>query len=111
MQDRGYELPRTPPLGRWVNRPKIHRRFIRLLYNLSLAGPPPLKVLSRQLASLYVRARTLYDLGTARAETANFRECLFYALGCIRARRERPRLLRPGPPLLPKRTSPHCWVL
>jgi hypothetical protein len=33
-----------------VNRLKIHRRFIPLLYNLTLAGPPPLKLLSRQIA-------------------------------------------------------------
>jgi hypothetical protein len=41
-----------------VNRSTIHRRFIRLVYNLTLAGPSPLKVLSRQMASLLLRARS-----------------------------------------------------
>src|SRR5215208_4356193 len=47
-----------------MNRPKIHRRFIRLLYNVALAGPLPLKVLSRQMASLLLRARSF---GTRKA--------------------------------------------
>src|SRR5215203_5975680 len=53
-----YRSSENTPSLTLMNRPKIHRRFIRLLYNLALAGPLPLKVLSRQMASLLVRARS-----------------------------------------------------
>jgi hypothetical protein len=64
--------------------PKIHRRFIALLYKSNeerLRGLREAAFTSHTLRSYTTRetrARTLYDPASASAETANFPEFLYY---------------------------------
>jgi hypothetical protein len=82
--DRGYaDFLEDLFLRTWVNRPKIHRRFIPLLYKPNEERVRGLREAAftsdtlRSLTPLERRARSLYDPASARAETANFPEFPF----------------------------------